>query len=82
MSASQVLRTKCPICLIDGPFEKGLDNHLSFHLEAFAIFSIPRGIFQEKSQNLELTVIPGKRKALDLIFRQILLASVFKARQR
>ena len=38
-------RTKCPICLIEGPFKKGLDNHLSFHLETFATFSVPRSIF-------------------------------------
>jgi hypothetical protein len=37
-------RTKCPICLIEGPFKRGLDNHLSFHLETFAAFSVPRSI--------------------------------------
>ena len=36
-------RTSCPICLAEGPFPKGLGNHISFHLENFAIFSIPRG---------------------------------------
>jgi len=45
-------RTKCPICLIEGPFKKGLDNHLSFHLETFATFSVPRSIFsREESES-------------------------------
>ena len=37
-------RTKCPICLLEGPFSKGMENHISFHLETFATFSISRGI--------------------------------------
>ena len=44
-SSVKDIRTKCPICLEKGPFERGLDNHLSSHLEIFATFSIPRGIF-------------------------------------
>lgn len=37
-------RTFCPICLIDGPFQKGLHNHLANHLERIALFALPRGI--------------------------------------
>ena len=45
-------RTKCPICLVEGPFKRGLDNHLSFHLETFATFSVPRSIFSgEESES-------------------------------
>ncbi|RDW59873.1 hypothetical protein BP6252_12960 [Coleophoma cylindrospora] len=41
-------RAQCPICLLTGPFKKGLDNHLAFHLETFATFSISRGNFSEE----------------------------------
>lgn len=33
-------RTNCPICLVRGPFHKGMTNHVAFHLEKFALFSI------------------------------------------
>ncbi|KAI9668922.1 MAG: hypothetical protein M1829_005234 [Trizodia sp. TS-e1964] len=50
------LREKCPICLISGQFlreknkpsssptEKEMHNHIAFHLEKFATFSVSRGI--------------------------------------
>ena len=44
-SATIEKRTRCPICLSEGPFKRGLDNHMSFHLEAFATFSIPSTLF-------------------------------------
>lgn len=70
-------RTKCPICL-EGPFEKGLENHLSFHLEKFATFSVPRGNFSgdeseyradcnsEKVQGLRSDI---SRESISLSFR-------------
>ncbi|KAH0556108.1 hypothetical protein GP486_005953 [Trichoglossum hirsutum] len=36
-------RTVCPICLLDGPFEKGLQNHVANHFERIALFALPRG---------------------------------------
>lgn len=46
-------RAKCPICLIEGPFEKGINNHLSFHLETLATFSIPRAAFSGEESVLK-----------------------------
>jgi hypothetical protein len=36
-------RSTCPICLEDGPFPMGLENHLASHLERIASFALPRG---------------------------------------
>jgi tetratricopeptide (TPR) repeat protein len=36
-------RVVCPICLGEGPFTKGLQNHLANHLERIALFALPRG---------------------------------------
>lgn len=44
-------RTTCPICLIDGPFEKGLENHLANHLERVSLFALPRNT-EETDQSL------------------------------
>lgn len=37
-------RPHCPICLADGPFAKGLENHVANHLERIAAFALPRGL--------------------------------------
>jgi hypothetical protein len=47
-------RPRCPVCFQDGPFHKGLENHLANHLERIALFALPRaiqeaGYAQEKS---------------------------------
>ena len=55
-------RTTCPICLADGPFKKGFDNHVSFHLESFAIFSVPRGIILDETES-ETDSKSGKAQA-------------------
>ncbi|KAK1750545.1 hypothetical protein QBC47DRAFT_331655 [Echria macrotheca] len=34
-------RLSCPICYQDGPFHKGLENHLANHLERIALFALP-----------------------------------------
>ena len=35
-------RTTCPFCLLEGPFSKGLENHLASHMLTFATFAVPR----------------------------------------
>ncbi|OCL09406.1 hypothetical protein AOQ84DRAFT_388198, partial [Glonium stellatum] len=35
-------RQICPICLVEGHFERGLQNHLANHLERIALFALPR----------------------------------------
>ncbi|RYP13603.1 hypothetical protein DL765_006804 [Monosporascus sp. GIB2] len=35
-------RSRCPICLAQGPFPSGLENHLANHLERIATFAFPR----------------------------------------
>ncbi|KAF7516428.1 hypothetical protein G7054_g14157 [Neopestalotiopsis clavispora] len=42
-------RTTCPVCLMSGPFHKGLENHLANHLERVALFALPRNT--EDSEN-------------------------------
>lgn len=37
-------RSRCPICLLEGPFAHGLDKHLAYHLESFAVFSVFSGL--------------------------------------
>lgn len=37
-------RDVCPFCLVPGPFPSGLHNHLAFHQEQIAAFSLPRNI--------------------------------------
>src|SRR5450756_798509 len=34
-------RTSCPICLIEGPFPKGLGNHISFHPVSYTHLTLP-----------------------------------------
>ena len=81
-------RTKCPICLIEGPFKKGLDNHLSFHLETFATFSVPRSIFlgeesesgvdgnSENAQGLRSDI---STKSISLSFQSLLASTSLPA---
>jgi hypothetical protein len=35
-------RTVCPFCEAAGPFERGLANHMAFHMEQLACFALPR----------------------------------------
>lgn len=42
---------KCPTCLIQRLFPKGFDNHLSYHLEAFATFSVPRNVYTAEEED-------------------------------
>lgn len=37
-------RTTCPFCLSDGPFQSSLANHMAFHMEKLAAFSVPRSM--------------------------------------
>jgi WD40 repeat protein len=36
-------RGACPFCQSAGPFQKGLTNHMAFHMEQLACFAVPRG---------------------------------------
>lgn len=53
-------RKRCPICLVKAPFQKGIDNHLAFHLETFATFSIPRSIFSGEESESEAGSTSGR----------------------
>src|SRR5579862_3753340 len=44
-------RTVCPICLVDGPFEKGLQNHIANHFERIALFALPRGFGEREGSS-------------------------------
>jgi hypothetical protein len=44
-------RTMCPICFLQGPFSKGLTNHIAFHLERFALFSIKGHFFETQADS-------------------------------
>lgn len=46
-------RTICPICFVQGPFPKGLMNHIAFHLERFALFSIKGRFFETQADSGE-----------------------------
>ncbi|KAK1763391.1 hypothetical protein QBC33DRAFT_598613 [Phialemonium atrogriseum] len=35
-------RSMCPFCQTRGPFERGLSNHMAFHMEQLACFAVPR----------------------------------------
>lgn len=35
-------RSMCPFCQSSGPFERGLSNHMAFHMEQLACFAVPR----------------------------------------
>lgn len=37
-------RKTCPICHADGPFKRGIQNHIANHLERIALFALPRGL--------------------------------------
>ncbi|KAK6541415.1 hypothetical protein TWF694_007227 [Orbilia ellipsospora] len=37
-------RTACPFCLLEGPFPKGFENHMAFHMRKLATFSVSRYI--------------------------------------
>ncbi|KAI4087588.1 MAG: hypothetical protein L6R37_008300, partial [Teloschistes peruensis] len=37
-------RTTCPFCLLEGPFPKGFENHMAFHMQRFATFPVSRDI--------------------------------------
>lgn len=54
-------RRECPICLAAGPFPKGLDNHISFHLEKLATFSLPGDLFD--NEEIEPTANGGSSRA-------------------
>ncbi|EON66503.1 hypothetical protein W97_05748 [Coniosporium apollinis CBS 100218] len=40
-------RSTCPICLKNGPFVNGLQNHLAYDLQRIALFALPRGFNEE-----------------------------------
>jgi hypothetical protein len=44
-------RTMCPVCFLQGPFSKGLTNHIAFHLERFALFSIKGHFFETQADS-------------------------------
>jgi hypothetical protein len=46
-------RTTCPICYIQGPFSKGLTNHIAFHFEKLALFSIKGHFFETQADSDE-----------------------------
>ncbi|KAI9699904.1 MAG: Checkpoint kinase 2 [Bogoriella megaspora] len=58
------MRAYCPICLIEEPLENGLGNHIAFHLETFATFSLPRAAFL--SDDLGFEEAGDSNKAQDL----------------
>ncbi|XTI84220.1 hypothetical protein V2W45_1366184 [Cenococcum geophilum] len=35
-------RITCPFCLLGAPFRKGFENHMAFHMQMFAAFSVSR----------------------------------------
>ncbi|OQV08179.1 hypothetical protein CLAIMM_12492, partial [Cladophialophora immunda] len=44
-------RKSCPFCRSNGPFEKGLHNHIAFHQEQLATFAIPRNLDRDENSS-------------------------------
>ena len=57
-------RSYCPICLFTGPFEKGLGNHIAFHLESFAVFALSSGDF--RGEDIVFAEVDDSYKAQNL----------------
>ena len=64
-------RPSCPVCSQDGPFPKGLENHLASHLERIAMFALPRAVEEAGSAQAK----SGGRSSGDS--REFLVAPVF-----
>ncbi|PVH92336.1 TPR-like protein [Periconia macrospinosa] len=54
-------RTKCPFCFEPGPFSNGLHNHMAFHQEQIATFSLPRDIQSSNDDALGSSKAQGIR---------------------
>ncbi|KAF1960346.1 hypothetical protein CC80DRAFT_356731, partial [Byssothecium circinans] len=46
-------RTVCPFCLVEGPFQKGFENHMAYHMENFSMISVSRNSAMYDEENSE-----------------------------